>query len=208
MKKVLSLVILILFSFVLIACSDKKNTEYDLQVLFFTGTNESSIPTLKNLEPNQLIEEPAEPTRSGFRFDGWFKDVSLTEEWDFEVDRIGDTSMALFSKWVAGFYSITYVTNGGTMPANFKPLEDYPEDQRDPETNPELLLYLFYTVGVNNVLPRPTRTGYIFKNFYLYDEFMWEGAPEDTIYSYRPGDNGYNRVPSQLSQDLVLYAHW
>lgn len=208
MKKALTLVTLLLFSFILISCSDKKTKDFDLQVVFFTGTGSTTIPIIKNLEEGQLIIAPNDPIRSGFRFEGWFKDINLTEEWDFTTDKIGDSSIALFANWIAGYYSITYDTNGGTMPSSFVPLEDYPEDQRDPETNPDLLLYLFYTVGVNNVLPRPTRTGYKFKNYYLYDEFMWEGAPENTIYSYRPGDGGYNRVPSQLSTDLELYAHW
>ena len=34
-----------------------------------------------------------------------------------------------------GYYLITYDVNGGTLPADFKHLEEYPEDQRDPETN-------------------------------------------------------------------------
>ena len=192
----------------LISCSDRKSQDDSIRVLFYTGSNASNVEPYNNLEANSKIAEPTEPSRSGFRFDGWFKDLSYNEAWDFEVDTVGDASVVLYAKWGPGFFSIEYVLNGGTMPASFKALEDYPEDERDPETNPALLQYLFYTVGRNNVLPRPTKTGYIFKNFYTYDEFSWPGAPEGTNESWRPGDSGYNTVPSQLARDLVLYAHW
>jgi len=208
MKKIASLLTVFLLSIILVSCSDAKHTDNSINVLFFTGQSGSNVPASHNLAPNSKITEPEEPVRSGFRFDGWFKDVNYTDEWDFVVDTVGETSLVLYAKWGPGFFSINYELNGGTMPSTFKPLEDYPEDQRDPETNPLLLQHLFYTVGRNNVLPRPTRTGYVFKNFYLYDEFQWVGAPENTDQSWKPGDNGYNSVPSQLAQDLVLYAHW
>lgn len=207
MKKLFIALSLVFFSLTLISCSDNKTTDFSIRVIFYAGTNATEVDPIIVLEENQLIDEPEEPTRSGFRFDGWFKDYNHTEEWDFTTDVV-TKSMVLYAKWIAGYYSITYVLNGGTMPNSFVPLEDYPEDQRDPATNPELLKHLFYTVGVNNVLPRPTRTGYTFKNYYLYDEYQWEGAPAGTTNSWKPGDGGYNTVPSILSRDLVLYAHW
>lgn len=46
-----------------------------------------------------LIPIPIHPTRSGFRFTGWYKDHLLTTPWDFEVDRVGDSDVTLYAGW-------------------------------------------------------------------------------------------------------------
>lgn len=45
------------------------------------------------------IEEPQTPTAEGYRFIGWFKDVSCSEPWNFDTDTVqGD--MTLYSGWL------------------------------------------------------------------------------------------------------------
>lgn len=210
MKKILMSVSLLLLSLVLISCTDRKMDDNSINVLFYTNTNGvTNVPSLKNLEANQLIEEPEEPKKLGSRFMGWFKDAALTELWDFQTDKIGTKSIVLYAGWGEGIFSIVYELNGGTMPSTFIPLEDYPEEERDPELNPSIVdTPHFYRAGKQLVFARPTRTGYTFANWYLYDEFMWPGAPEGTLQSYRPGDGGYNSLQTSFAEDLILYAHW
>ena len=36
-----------------------------------------------NIQKGELIEEPEEPTRDGYIFGGWYKELTLREEWNF-----------------------------------------------------------------------------------------------------------------------------
>lgn len=208
MKKILTTFTLFLLTILLVSCTDNKTYSDDINVFFFTQTNATKISPLLNLEEGQLIAEPEEePIRIGFSFLGWYKDAATTIPWDFANDRVTKTTV-LYPLWLPGFFPVYYDLNGGNMPASFKFLEDYPEDERDPETNPELSRYLFFKVGQRMVLPQPTRVGYTFKNWYLYDEYQWEGAPEGTLESFKPGDHGFVSAPTEKSEPLNLYAHW
>ena len=44
-------------------------------------------------------ERPAEPTRMGRVFAGWYYDAECTERWDFENDKVED-NMTLYAKWI------------------------------------------------------------------------------------------------------------
>lgn len=43
--------------------------------------------------------QPTDPVREGFKFDGWYKDIHLTEKWDFNNDSV-QGNMSLYAKWV------------------------------------------------------------------------------------------------------------
>ena len=45
------------------------------------------------------VQRPAEPTRSGRTFAGWYYDAEYTERWDFEADKVED-NMTLYAKWI------------------------------------------------------------------------------------------------------------
>ena len=44
-------------------------------------------------------ERPAEPSRMGRTFAGWYYDAEYTERWDFENDKVED-NMTLYAKWI------------------------------------------------------------------------------------------------------------
>ena len=46
-----------------------------------------------------FVERPAEPTRNGRVFGGWYYDAEYTERWDFENDKVED-NMTLYAKWI------------------------------------------------------------------------------------------------------------
>lgn len=48
----------------------------------------------------EKIVRPEDPEREGFCFEGWYKDIQLTEAWDFERDVL-EGNMFLYAKWVA-----------------------------------------------------------------------------------------------------------
>lgn len=47
----------------------------------------------------EKIQRPKDPVREGMQFVGWFTDIHLTDEWDFEVDVV-KSNMSLYAKWL------------------------------------------------------------------------------------------------------------
>lgn len=181
MRKLYTTLLLLAFVFLLAGCQDQKMTDVRVNVVFFTANSGATlVDSYLDLVPNSKIEAPEEPSRNGFMFTGWFKDLNWTEPWDFENDIVGDFSIVLYAGWAPMLFDIIYDLNGGTMP-----------DTAYPTT---------FVPGENKVLPQPKRTGYIFIAWYRYD---WVDS-SSTI----PGDAGLQVLPLNVYEDLYLYAHW
>lgn len=180
MKKSILLSLLLLVGLTLSACGGGTEEELAANVIFFVGNNNpNSIPSLLDVPVNETIEMPEEPSRPGFEFLGWYKDVELTESWDFENDVV-ESSIVLYAKWDAAEYNVIYDLNGGEIIG-----VDYTQT--------------FFT-GDFKTLPTARRDGFSFISWYLYD---WEDETS-TI----PGDSGLQRIPEDQTEDLYLYAHW
>jgi len=63
----------------------------------FDSNEGSAVEDVKALY-DTLIDEPTEPTKTGYDFAGWFKDQGLTDSWDFETDKVTEDT-TLFAKW-------------------------------------------------------------------------------------------------------------
>lgn len=64
----------------------------------FNSNGGSAVAPVLGVESGARINEPADPTRTGFTFEGWFLDSALTQAWTFSTDEItGDTT--LYAKW-------------------------------------------------------------------------------------------------------------
>ena len=48
----------------------------------------------------EKVPRPMNPIREGYIFAGWYKDIHLTEEWNFEED-IAQSNISLYAKWNA-----------------------------------------------------------------------------------------------------------
>jgi uncharacterized repeat protein (TIGR02543 family) len=56
---------------------------------------------------------PANPSRTGHLFGGWYKEASLTNVWNFTADTVtADT--ALYAKWTADTFNVSFESNGGS----------------------------------------------------------------------------------------------
>lgn len=180
MKKFILLSLIILFGLTLSACNGGTEEEPTANVIFFVGNNNpNTIPSLIDVPLNETVEQPENPVRPGFDFQGWYEDVQLTEPWDFESDTISESTV-LYAKWDAAEYNIIYDLNGGEIVGI-----DYPET--------------FFT-GDFKTFPIARRDGFTFVSWYPYD---WEDE-SSTI----PGDSGLQRIPENQTEDLYLYAHW
>lgn len=47
-----------------------------------------------------LLQRPADPSRFGYAFSGWYRDVDCTEPWDFQRDKV-DINLHLYAGWKA-----------------------------------------------------------------------------------------------------------
>ena len=181
MKKIISVVLMLLSVLVLSACQDSKTYDDSINVKFFSevinGTNPIDI---SNLTSGDLLVKPENPTKESYVFDGWFRDFQITDEWNFATDTIGDKSIILFAKWIPAIFNVTFELYGGEFIG-----DDIPT---------------LFSPGENIILPQARKTGFIFVGWY---DYPWVDE-SSTI----PGDSGYQILPSDYNQDLDLYAHW
>ena len=105
---------------------------------------------LSDVVEGSKISAPTAPTAEGFTFDGWYKEATCENEWDFENDTVTD-DITLYAKWTEAAeepetYTVTFDANGGSVTlANATTLSD----------------------GKLATLPTPTRSGsYTFKGWY------------------------------------------
>lgn len=72
-------------------------------------------PAEKNqiIKPNEKVSKPKDPTKPGYAFVGWYKEVALLTLWNFDQDVVGTQSMTLYAKWDINSYTVTLDPNGG-----------------------------------------------------------------------------------------------
>ena len=81
-------------------------------VHFATGEG-SAIDSIEVAE-NGTVEKPADPTREGYDFGGWYKDEECTTPWNFTTDKVTEET-TLFAKWdevyTGEYEEVTYTLN-------------------------------------------------------------------------------------------------
>ncbi|MBR4165759.1 MAG: InlB B-repeat-containing protein, partial [Lachnospiraceae bacterium] len=67
----------------------------------------------QTVKENEKAAKPADPTKVGFSFAGWFSDSALTKAYDFDAPVTQD--LLLYAKWKPiGNYTVTFETFGGS----------------------------------------------------------------------------------------------
>ena len=87
----LALLLLGLLIFLLVFLLNKKTVKFE--------TNCKMKIQDQKVKKGGYVERPAEPTRNGRIFGGWYYDAEYTERWDFENDKVED-NMTLYAKWI------------------------------------------------------------------------------------------------------------
>ncbi|MDY0209935.1 MAG: InlB B-repeat-containing protein [Acholeplasma sp.] len=91
MKKLGSLFSILVLALVLVACTAMTFT------VSFESNGGPKIPPV-TVEDGKTLTAPTTPTKSGYSFEGWYKDVNLTELWKFETDVV-TKDITLYAKW-------------------------------------------------------------------------------------------------------------
>lgn len=80
---------------------DTGNTEGPIKyTVTFQSNGGSTVDAKNDIEENTSISEPAEPTKEGYIFAGWYKDEGLTDAWNFATDKV-TKNITLYAKWEA-----------------------------------------------------------------------------------------------------------
>lgn len=66
----------------------------------FEENGGSVVDDMDGLSYDVAISAPTAPTKTGYTFAGWYKDVALTDEWDFGSDTVTE-NITLYAKWTA-----------------------------------------------------------------------------------------------------------
>ena len=105
------------------------------------------------------VTKPADPTKTGYTFSGWFTDNGTFEN-EFTFDTMPLDGITLYAKWTPNNYKITFVENGGSTVA------DITQGYETKITQPT----------------DPTKTGYTFGGWFtdnntFENEFIFDTMP-------------------------------
>jgi len=78
----------------------------------FNSTGGTAV-TSKTQAYNTSVTKPADPTKTGCTFSGWYADIGLTSAltWPYTM---GASDVTFYAKWTANNYNISFNANGGT----------------------------------------------------------------------------------------------
>lgn len=107
-----------------------------------------------------VIAKPADPTKPGYTFDGWYSDPDLTQVFFFTT--MPDEDITIYAKWRANEYIVTFDPNEGTLP----------EGVEDTKT---VVFGEYY-----GELPVPVKTGSSFRGWYT-ERTGGQRVTEDTV---------------------------
>jgi uncharacterized repeat protein (TIGR02543 family) len=93
--------------------------------VFYDSNGGSNVASQK-LTTAGKITKPADPTKEGFDFDGWYKDEAFKLKWNFDTDTL-DRNITLYAKWKEqegkSYFAVTFESNGGSHVAGFEVVE-------------------------------------------------------------------------------------
>ena len=98
-----------LFSITLAACGQKPNK----WTVSFDSCGGSVVESIQ-VEDNNRIEEPEDPTKAGYIFVAWYKESTYENEFNFETEHVTN-NITLYAKWEEQTsFTITFNSNGGS----------------------------------------------------------------------------------------------
>ena len=66
----------------------------------FNSNGGTTVSSITGISSGSKITAPTAPTKSGFTFENWYKEASLTNVWNFSTDTV-TSNLTLYAKWTA-----------------------------------------------------------------------------------------------------------
>lgn len=85
-----------------------KSAEGETLTVEFNSKLGTKVEPITGIIAGSTIEEPSQPTRTGYTFDGWYKNIdgTLSVPFDFENDLVTE-NMVLLAKWIPNVVKVT-----------------------------------------------------------------------------------------------------
>lgn len=170
--------------------TDKTAEKTTWTVTFDTGEG-SKVDPQEVAKNNGRASKPAtDPTRTGYRFDGWYAESGCTHAFNFSNRITADTT--IYAKWVK-VNTVTFDTGDGASKVQAQVLEEGVKPT-EPETE-------------------PTKEGYIFKGWYTAAEngeefdFNADLTGDVTVYAHWEQDAGYYNQDGWLIREGKLVSY-
>ncbi|MHC5507914.1 InlB B-repeat-containing protein, partial [Listeria welshimeri] len=81
----------------------------------------------ENVTYNELVPEPAAPTKEGYTFTGWYDAPTGGTKWDFETDKMPANDMTLYAQFTINQYTAKLDAEGTIVSENVTYNEIVPE---------------------------------------------------------------------------------
>jgi uncharacterized repeat protein (TIGR02543 family) len=69
-------------------------------------TGEGTYTSQTGIASGSTLAEPADPSRTGYTFIGWYKDAACANPWKFNTDTVTSDTM-IYAKWAASTYTVS-----------------------------------------------------------------------------------------------------
>ncbi|QMV40697.1 InlB B-repeat-containing protein [Cohnella cholangitidis] len=80
------------------------------------NSNGGSTVSNQTVSHNNTATAPANPTKTGYTFGGWYTNAALSTAFTFTTAITGNTT--LYAKWTLNNYTVTFNSNGGSAVAS------------------------------------------------------------------------------------------
>ena len=206
MKRLFSYLVMaaVMFPAVLTTSCDNEDEKVDSNPKEFTvsfDSNGGSAVSSQTIKKGEKITKPDNPTRSGYAFSTWYKNVELTNEWKFNTDVV-TADLTLYAKWIVE----TPVYNIQKEKVYFATVKGYRDEIKMyyykhtvTQTNPNITvpdsIIKFKEDSINNIIdidnryPRPIISigidinGVQFENYYAWIMAYTENQKEIPVNS-------------------------
>lgn len=175
--------------------ADVSNIKFQvLKYVVSFETNGGTKIESQMIELEKTLHQPNNSVKPGYVFEGWFKDITFTESWEFDND-IVTADITLYAKWTSkSDVEVLFESNGGSIVA------------------PKHIKYNDLLIEPSN----PTKADFIFEGWYKDVELTakWDFTTErvqDTITVYAKwvkNENLFSFVTNggtKVSSQLILY---
>jgi uncharacterized repeat protein (TIGR02543 family) len=78
----------------------------------FNANGGSPAPQSQAVAQGGKVTQPTDPTKTGYTFDGWYKEETCINQWNFSSSVVTE-GITLYAKWLTN-YTVDFNTDGGT----------------------------------------------------------------------------------------------
>lgn len=169
------------------------------RVVFNANGHGAAPATIENVKEGTKISKPTDPTARGYIFEGWYKENSCLNEWNFSSDVV-TSDITLYAKWslepVVNKYTVTFNANGhGSAPASITNVEEGSRIAKPADPSASGYIFGGWYKEKECVNAWNFNTDTVTANITLYAK--WTEAPVET-YTVTFDTQGHGIAPSNI----------